>query len=123
MCHGDLRAGYLMHLFLQISVWCLSEASAVGVERLVPALGILLHRDIFTEDFIGLRKDTDIKKHLNFLSIHHPCGCSFWEGGKMGKPHRTETSHSQTKLVPSLQLLAVSPTYICVYKCEIAYAV
>lgn len=123
MCHGDLRAGYLMHLFLQISVWCLSQASAAGVERLVPALGSLLHRDIFIEDFIGLRKDTDINKHLSFLSIHHPRGCSLWEGGKMGNPQRTETSHSQTKLVPCLQLLAVSPMYICVYKCKITYAV
>lgn len=120
MCHGDLRAGYLMHLFLPISVWCLSQASAAGVERLVPALGILLHRDVFIEDFIGLRKDTDIKKHLSFLSIHHPRGCSVWEGGN---PQRMETSHSQTKLVPCLQLLVVSPTYICVYKCKMTYAV
>lgn len=42
-----------MHLFLQISMYYLSQALIVGVEGLVSDLGILLRREIFIDDFIN----------------------------------------------------------------------
>lgn len=66
-----------MHLFLQISMYYLSQALTVGVEGLVSDLGILLCREIFIDDFINYnrvrifrpRRDASVKKHLGFPSI------------------------------------------------------
>lgn len=41
-----------MRLFWQVSVCYLSRVLAMGVEGLVSDLGILLCREVFTDDFI-----------------------------------------------------------------------